>query len=183
MPCPAPSPTTVQLTSSATTPGNLQSLLLHYTWQCSGTSQCHVHLCRLHIQYTHTYTMCICRHVHIYDLIFVSILIWKQVWERNSIYLLFLCTYLWNHNVFHLKLLIAVNNYSNNLFTSKHTYNFSFDFFRINNCRCYIFCLARHKCKLMCKGIYLSSINSISTVFLMFKYIVKCSNEFNNKLK
>lgn len=119
VPCPAPSPTTVQLTGSAATPGNLQSLLLHYTWQCSGTSQCHVHLCRLLIQYTHTYTMW--RHIHIYDLIFVSIFIWKQVWDQNSIYLLFLCTYLWNHSVFHLKLLIAVNNYSNNLFTSKRT--------------------------------------------------------------
>lgn len=93
VPCPAPSPTTVQLTRSATTPGNLQSLLLHYSWQCSGTSQCHVHLCRLHTQYTQTYTMCIWRHIHIYDLIFVSIFIWKQVWDQNSIYLLFLCSW------------------------------------------------------------------------------------------
>lgn len=47
LPCPAPSPTTVQLSSSSKTPANLQSLFFHHTWQCCGTGQRHVHLCRL----------------------------------------------------------------------------------------------------------------------------------------
>lgn len=52
--CPAPSLASVQLPSSAETPGDLQSLLSHYTWQCGGTGQCHVHICKLHT-YTRTH--------------------------------------------------------------------------------------------------------------------------------
>lgn len=54
---PAPSPPTVQLSSSAETPGDLQSLLFDYLWQCCGISQCHVYLCKLQLH--------ICKHMYI----------------------------------------------------------------------------------------------------------------------